>query len=158
MTVLRRTIHRLRHFQWPLSRPADSTVNKNDVINVPSYSGPSQMLVTYRRWAAAGAASSSAGRPAAVWSGPGPAGPAGARREARRGCRSICTRRASPPPSRPSTSPPPPPRAVPTPPHTRLSCEHAYKSHRHRIKKKKIIIIIIIIIISGVVVSRVHVM
>ena len=32
-TVLSRTIHKLLHFDWSLSRSADSTANKNDVIS-----------------------------------------------------------------------------------------------------------------------------
>ena len=40
-TVLRRTIHKLRHFHWLLPWSADSTANKNDVIYVLSYVGPS---------------------------------------------------------------------------------------------------------------------
>ena len=36
LTVLRRTIQKLRHFHWSLPRPVDSTANKNDVIYVLS--------------------------------------------------------------------------------------------------------------------------
>ena len=40
-TVLRETIHKLPHFHWLLPRLADSAANKNGVISVLSYVGPS---------------------------------------------------------------------------------------------------------------------